>query len=65
MGKCTTTIQKIEFDLTDPQLTHVKITIDFEGDCPINVRRVYEKDFPARRPVVELIEKEIPEYLLW
>lgn len=65
MGKCTTTIQKIIFDVSDPQITQVRIEIDFEGDCPIGIYRVYEKSFPARRSVLELLEKEVPHYLEW
>ena len=65
MGKCETKIEKVEFDFTDDQLTIVTVHCDFWGDCPIQLQRVYKKSFPARRPAIELMEKEVPNYLEW
>jgi hypothetical protein len=65
MGKCETKIEKVEFDFTDDQLTKVTVHIDFWGDCPIQLKRVYTNKFPARRPAIELMEKELPNYLDW
>jgi len=66
MGKCSTTIRTIEFDLTDEQITRVVVTQDYAGDCPMMDRR-YEKAFPARIPVVDLltIEGGVKDYLVW
>ena len=66
MGKCSTTTRRIEFDLTDEQITKVVVEIDYQGDCPMMDRR-YEKAFPARIPVVDLftIDGGIKDHLLW
>jgi hypothetical protein len=69
MGKCTTTIRRIEFDLSDEQITRVVVEQDYAGDCPLMDRR-YEKAFPARIPIVDLFsmkqgEGGITDYLLW
>ncbi len=53
MGKCSTTIKRIEFDLSDEQVTKVTVEIDYEGDCPQMDRR-YEKTFPARFPITDV-----------
>jgi hypothetical protein len=67
MGNCNTAIQKIIFDFSDEQITKIRVEIDFDGDCPIQIKRVYEKSFPARIPAVEIMTMEdgIPGYLLW
>jgi hypothetical protein len=67
MANCETAIQRVSFDFSDPQITKVKVEIDFSGDCPINIRRVYEKSFPARIPAVEIMTmaEGIRDYLLW
>lgn len=68
MADCHTTIQKIAFDFSDPQITKVRVEIDFDGDCGVLVtKRVYEKAFPARIPAVEIMQMQdgVPGYLLW
>ena len=67
MADCNTYIQKIIFDVHDPQITQVRVEIDFDGDCGILVKRVYEKSFPARYPAIEIMTMEggIKDYLLW
>lgn len=67
MGKCTTKIESILFDFTDDQITEVTIKQDFWGDCPLGVKRVYKKIFPARMSIVDILEDKdgIKNYLLW
>ena len=67
MANCETAIQQVTFDFTDPQITKVTVKIDFSGDCPINIKRLYEKSFPARFPAVEIMTMEggIKDYLFW
>lgn len=69
MGKCNTTIRRVEFDLTDEQITTVTVDQDFAGDCPLMDRR-YVKAFPARLSMLDLLnmkrgEGGIVDYLLW
>ena len=69
MGKCSTTVRRIEFDLTDEQITRVVVEQDYAGDCPLMDRR-YEKAFPARISIVDLFlmkkgEGGILDYLVW
>jgi hypothetical protein len=68
MVNCTTTIKRIIFDVSDAQMTKVRIEIDFEGDCPIQLKRVYEKSFPARFSAVDILTMEhggVQNYLEW
>jgi len=70
MANCETALQRISFDFTDPQITKVRVEIDFWGDCPIQIKRVYEKSFPARLSAVDILtmprdEGGIIDYLLW
>jgi hypothetical protein len=67
MANCNTTLKKITFDVSDPQITTVTIENDFDGDCPFNIKRRYEKTFPARIPVVEILTMEggVKDYILW
>ncbi|HLZ64418.1 MAG TPA: hypothetical protein VKR06_46415 [Ktedonosporobacter sp.] len=67
MADCNTSIQKVIFDFADPQITKVRVEIDFDGDCGILVKRVYEKSFPARIPAIEIMQMQdgVPGYLLW
>lgn len=58
-------IQTITFDVSDPEITHVKITVKLTGDCPVQMKTVYEKSFPARISAVTLMMEEVPNYLLW
>ena len=72
MGKCSTTIRTILFDLTDEQVTTVTVEQDYSGDCPLMYRR-YQKVFPARIPITDVDDKPslftmdggIKDYLLW
>ena len=67
MGDCITKVQQITFDVNDEQVTKVTIKIDFSGDCGILVKRIYEKTFPARFSVVDLMTMDggVKDYLLW
>ena len=67
MADCTTTIKRMSFDFTDPEITQVRVEIDFAGDCPVNIKRVYEKSFPARYSAIDLLTMEdgVHGYLLW
>ena len=65
MGTCNTAIKKVSFDFQDEQVTKVTVGIDFLGDCPVQLKRVYEKTFPARIPASDLIINEVPRYLEW
>ena len=65
MGKCSTAIKSVKFDFSDQQITEVTVEIDFWGDCPIQLKRVYKKSFPARIPASKLIVNEVPKYLEW
>lgn len=67
MGDCNTTVQRISFDFTDPDMTKVRVEIDFEGDCPIQLKRVYEKQFPARFSAVDILTMKdgVTNYLSW
>ncbi len=67
MANCETSIQKVTFDFSDPQLTHVRVEIDFQGDCPLQMKRAYERAFPARYSAVDLLTMEggVHDYLTW
>jgi hypothetical protein len=67
MADCITTIQKIIFDFADEQITKIRVEIDFQGDCPIQMKRAYEKSFPARIPATDILTMDggITDYLLW
>lgn len=67
MGNCHTKIQKVIFDFEDEQITKVRVEIDFEGDCPIQIKRAYEKSFPARIAAIDLLTMEdgVLGYLFW
>ncbi len=67
MGKCVTMIRRVEFDVTDTQVTTVTVEIDFAGDCPIQLKRVYRKVFPARHSMVDLLTMPggVTSYLEW
>lgn len=68
MSNTVVDIQKIIFDVSDEQLT--KVTVEIKHNEPENIalRRKYEKTYPARITVEELITKYIfneDHYLLW
>ena len=65
MGQCNTKINRITFDTSDEQITEVTVEQEFWGDCPIGLKGVYKKTFPARIPVVDLIDEVVKGYLLW
>lgn len=67
MADCITAIQRISFDFTDAQMTQVRVEIDFHGDCPVQMKRVYEKIFPARIPATDILTMDggVVDYLLW
>lgn len=67
MADCNTYIQKLIFDTSDPQITQVRVEIKFDGDCPVQIKSVYEKTFPARIPAVEIMTMDggVKDYLSW
>lgn len=70
MANCNTLVQKVTFDLSDEQVTKVRVEIDFWGDCPHIMKRVYEKTFPARLSAVDILtmprgEGGFLDYLFW
>ncbi len=64
MGKCQVEIQSIKFDISDKDITHVEVIVKWFGDCPL-APGIYKKSFPSRITVLELMEKEVPNYLDW
>lgn len=67
MANCVTTVKRVEFDVSDEQVTKVVVEIDFDGDCPIGVYRRYHKTFPARHSMVDIVTMEggVTDYLNW
>lgn len=67
MGKCETKILRVPFDFSDEQITKVTVESDFQGDCPIGMKRLNEKSFPARFSAVDILTMEggTKDYLLW
>jgi hypothetical protein len=67
MGTCNTKVLKVEFDFSDEQITKVKVEQDFWGDCPMQLMRVFEKSFPARMTIEDILKDKdgIVNYLLW
>jgi len=66
MGKASTKIEKIEFDVSDDQITVCRITYKGFGDVPINAMGgVKTKTFPARKSAVDIMLEDVPGYLLW
>ena len=72
MGKCSTTVLRIELDLRDPDVTTVTVDQDYSGDCPLMDRR-FVKTFPARFPITDedgkpnlmTMDGGVKDYLLW
>lgn len=58
-------IQRIIIDVSDPQITKVKIETKLSGDYPIGMKSVYEKSFPARMSAVDILQNEVKDYLFW
>lgn len=67
MANCETTIKKVTFDVSDEQITVVTVEIDFAGDCPIQLKRRYQKTFPARHTMVDILQMPggVVNYLEW
>jgi hypothetical protein len=67
MGKCSTKINKITFDFTDEQITEVTVEGDFWGDCPMQMKRLYKKSFPARMSAIDIINAKdgVQNYIMW
>lgn len=66
MAQASTEILKIEFDLTDPDITICRVTFAGHGDVPINaLGGIREKTFPARKSCVNILTDDVPGYLLW
>ena len=65
MANAQVEIQKISFNVSDPQITHVRVEVKLSGDYPIGMKRVYEKSFPARMSTIDILQNEFKDYLLW
>lgn len=69
MGKATSTIKSVKFDFSDEQVTEVTVEFTTAGDTPINITSAgiqqRKKTFPARISAIDLMLKEVPDYLLW
>lgn len=65
MANASSEIQRIIFDVSDPQITKVRIETKLSGDCPVGMKSVYEKTFPARMSVIDILQEEVKDYLLW
>lgn len=65
MGKCSSIIEEMRFDVREEQMTKVYVLVRAEGDCPLGVQGWHHKAFPARIPVIEILEKHFDDYLLW
>lgn len=65
MGKCSSKIRWLKFDLSDEEITHVYVMVDAEGDCPIGVQGCHYKAFPARVSAIEIITNDLKDHLLW
>lgn len=66
MGKCTSTIKEIRFDVEDPEITHVYVINKAEGDCPIGLAGCHHKAFPGSTPVKDILaEGHILNFLEW
>lgn len=52
-------------DTSDPDITHVYVSLRATGDSPIGVQGWHYKAFPARIPTVEILQKEISQAVLW
>jgi len=67
MANTNVEIQNVSFDISDPQITKVRIEIKHD-DPGILLRNIYEKTFPARTPIVDLVKLIFggeDDYLLW
>jgi len=58
MANAQVEIQKVIFDVSDPQITQARVEVELSGDYPIGMKRVYEKSFPARLSILDLVNPE-------
>ena len=65
MAKAEVATQKIIFDISDEQITKVRVEVKLFGDIPFGMKSVYEKTFPARISVLEIMQNEFKNYLEW
>ena len=67
MGKCSCETTKVTFDISDPQITEVTVERRCGGDCPIGLKNVVKKTFPARYSMVDLMTMEggVANHLDW
>lgn len=65
VADCSVAIQTVFFDISDPEITHVKVTCKWYDDHPIQVKNKYEKSFPARIQIRDLIIDEVPKFTSW
>lgn len=67
MANVQVEIQKLTFDVSDPQLT--KVTVDIKhNDDGILLKNRYEKSFPARLSVIDIVQNHLHGengYLTW
>lgn len=65
MANAQSEIQKIIIDVSDSQITNVKIETKLSGDIPFGMKSVYEKSFPARMSAIDILQNEVKDYLRW
>ncbi len=58
----TATIKEIRFRLEDDFTT---CEIWFSSSNPILTGTIRKKSFPKKMSVVDILQKEVPKYLLW
>ena len=61
-------IQKVIFDISNPEVTVVSVEIKHDEPGNIFLKNRYEKTFPASIPMVDLLKKHMfgeNSYLLW
>jgi hypothetical protein len=67
MANIQVEIQMVTFDISDPEVTKVVVVIK-HNDTGILLKNKYEKTFPARIPMVDLLQNHMfgeNSYLYW
>jgi hypothetical protein len=52
-------------DTSDEQITGVYVWLEASGDCPMGVQGWHYKVFPARIPLVEILQSRLNDVVLW
>ena len=52
-------------DTRDEQITHVYVALTAHGDSPLGVQGWHHKSFPSRMTVMEILEKEVANAVMW